>query len=96
MQADLIIISEYSRKSNIDPVFLLELDAENLIDIQIVDNEKYISVEQLPDLEKYIRWHYDLSLNVEGIDVVRNLLERIDTMQNEINELRNKLHIYGQ
>lgn len=95
MQTNLIIIKDYCDKRNIDAVFFHRLEEEGLIEVQIVEGEKYIDEEQLPDLERYIRWHYDLAVNVEGIDVIRNLLLRIDNLQNEMNELRKRLHLYS-
>lgn len=96
MNTDLIIIKEYCSKRQIDPVFIIELEEEGLIEIQVIDGEKYIDTEQLTDLERYVNWHYDLSVNVAGIDVIRNLLRRIEQMKNEMNEMRNRMQIYNR
>jgi hypothetical protein len=42
-------------------------------------------------LEKFVRLHYDLDINLEGIETINYLLERIEEMQKEIVNLRNKL-----
>ncbi len=93
--SDLIIISEYCRKTHIDPSFLLLLEETGLIDIHIIDEEKYFSSEQLDDLERYARLYYDLSINIEGIDVINHLLKKMDEMRKEMIVLRNKLHLYS-
>ncbi len=41
-----------------------------------------------------IRLHRDLDLNVPGIDAVLNLLKRIETMEDEMEQLRRRLRIY--
>jgi hypothetical protein len=41
-------------------------------------------------LEKFVRLHYDLDINLEGIETINYLLEKIEKMQKEILELRNK------
>jgi hypothetical protein len=41
-------------------------------------------------LEKFVRLHYDLDINLEGIETINYLLEKIEKMQREILELRNK------
>jgi hypothetical protein len=35
--------------------------------------------------------HYDLEINIEGIETIHYLLEKIEEMQKEIVNLRNKL-----
>ncbi len=94
MQPDIIIVSEYCRKINLDPSFLYELEESGLISISIEDGEKYFESSQLPVLEKYIRMHYDLSINVEGIDVIQNMQNRMTELEERIIHLRNRLRIY--
>lgn len=88
MNSELIIINEYCSQSHIEPEFIFSLEHEGLIEISIVDNERYIHISQLDALERYIRWHYDLSVNIEGIDIIQNLLNRMDEMQSEILHLK--------
>jgi len=93
MNTELIIIREYCIQSRIEPDFIVQLENEGLIEITVIDNESYINISQLKNLEQYARWHYDLSINVEGIDVIRNLLDRMDDMQGEILKLREQLRL---
>lgn len=88
MNSELIIISEYCVQSHIEPDFILQLEDEGLIEIAIINNERYIHISQLRSLEQYARWYYDLSINIAGIDVIRNLMSRIDLLQEEILQLR--------
>jgi hypothetical protein len=41
-----------------------------------------------------IRIHKELDINTEGIDVVFNLLQKIDTLQNELISTKNRLRLY--
>ena len=94
MQTDLIIVSEYCRICHIDPSFLYTLEKGGLIEIDTVEGESYLPASQLYDVERYTRMYYDLSINVEGIDAIHHLLERIKSMQKEINHLKHKLRLY--
>ena len=38
--------------------------------------------------------HQELDVNIEGIDVVFNLLQKIDTLQKELTALKNRLNLY--
>ena len=91
MNNDLIIITEYCEKSHTDPTFLLSLEEGGLIEVQIIDGERYLLSSQLNDLEKYSHLYYDLSINIEGIDAIRHLLDRMDTLQHELYLLRRQL-----
>lgn len=92
--ATLITLKEYSVQYNIEPTFLLELEACGIIYFQEQDDEKYISEEQLGELERYIRFHYDLDINIEGIDAIRHLLNKVSRLEHEIKMLKNQLHLH--
>lgn len=93
MNPELIIIHEYCIQNQVEPDFIVQLENEGLIQISIVDNERYIHISQLRHLDQYVRWYYDLSINVAGIDVIQNLLDKIDTMQDEILRLKEQLRL---
>lgn len=94
MQTDLIVVTEYCRICRIDPSFLLMLGKGGLIEIATVEGERYFPATQLYDVEKYTRMYYDLSINVEGIDAIHHLLDKIQSMQQEIKHLKSKLRVY--
>lgn len=93
MNSELIIIRDYCIQSQIEPDFILQLEDEGLIELMIMDNEQYIHSSQLKSLEQYVSWHYDLSINVAGISVIRNLLDRIKNMENEIHQLKQQTRL---
>ena len=82
MQNELIIVSEYCRKCHIEPSLMTE------------GGERYLTFTQLPDIERYSRMYYDLSINIEGIDAIHHLLQRMEEMQNELHELRSQLRLF--
>lgn len=94
MQADLIIVREYCQKSHVDPSFIISLEEDGLIDIQVVDGERYLSISQLRDLERFVHWHEDLSVNIEGIGVIHELMGRMHDMQQELDQLRREVQVF--
>lgn len=94
MEAKLITIIEYCKYSNIEAEFINLLKSEELIEVQVVSGEESITIDQMPLLEQYARWYYEMEINLEGIDAIRHMLVRVEKLQNEINELENKLRIY--
>jgi hypothetical protein len=94
MQADLIIVREYCQKSHVDPSFIVSLEEDGLIDIQVVDGERYLPVSQLRNLERFVHWHEDLSVNIEGIGVIHELMGRMHDMQQELDRMRRELRLF--
>ncbi len=88
MSSELIIITEYCSHSNIEEKFISLLESEGLIELQEINGQDYISTDELSNLEKYARWYYDLSINIEGIDAIRMLLKRMEDMQSELDRLK--------
>ena len=48
----------------------------------------------MPRMEKIIRLHYDLEINMEGIEVIKNMLDKMEALQDEVRKLQNRLNIY--
>ena len=94
MQTELIIVSEYCHKFHIEPSFIDLLEEGGLIEVRTEGGEHYLLASQLPDVERYSRMYYDLSINMEGIDAIHHLLERMELMRREISTLRNQLIVF--
>jgi len=45
-------------------------------------------------LEKFVRFYYELDINLEGIETISHLLERVNALQDELTMLKNRLGIY--
>jgi hypothetical protein len=95
MQTDyLIAIDKFCANHNIEISFISSLQQNGLIEITTIKEEGYIDPDQLLLLEKIVRLYYELDINIEGIETINYLLQRIETMHNEIIRLRNQLRLY--
>jgi hypothetical protein len=79
---------------NIEISFVDTLNKMGLIEIEIIEQKQYIHEDQISDLERIIRLHNELNVNLEGIDVVFNLLAKERELRNELNALKNRLRLY--
>ena len=79
---------------NIEISFVDALNKMGLIQIEIIEQNQFIHQDQISDLEKIIRLHNELNVNLEGIDVVFNLLAKERELRNELNALKNRLRLY--
>lgn len=94
MKNDLITIEEYSTHYNVDVSFIEDLESIGLIHTVQKEQIKYIPFDILSDLESYSRMFYDMDINLAGIDAVKNLLYKIQKLQYEMTELKNRLKFY--
>jgi signal transduction histidine kinase len=90
----LILIEQFCKHHEIEFSFINSLQEFGLIEIVVFENEKYIPEEQLNDVEKMIRLHYELEINMQGIDAVFSLLKQINDLQQELTAAKNKLRLF--
>lgn len=81
---------------NIEISFVDTLNHMGLIEVSMIEQHKYIHKDRIADLEKILRLHNELKVNLEGIDVVLNLLEKERALRDEVNTLRNRLRFYEE
>jgi len=87
----LIALQNICTNYNIEVSFIRSLSDFGLVEIITVDETPYVDSERLGDIEKMMRLHYDLDINLAGIDAISNLLQRMHDLQKEITLLRNQL-----
>ena len=97
METDyLIAIDDFCANHDIEISFISSLESFGLIELTTKENHLYVHQDQLRQLEKIVCFHYDLEINIEGIEAITHLLEQIDDMKDEINTLKNRLHFYEE
>lgn len=93
---NLIQIKQFCIYHEIENKFITELHNYGLVQIIVLEEDEYLQPEQLPAVEKMIRLHYDLKINLEGLDVIANLLDKIEALQQNLTTTQNKLRLYEQ
>ena len=90
----LISADEFCVHHHIEFSFIRNLQEFGMIEIVTEQETNYIPESQLEKLERILRLHQDLEINVEGIDAITHLLTRLNDMQIENALLKNKLRLY--
>lgn len=94
METELITINEYCINYEVEPAFIGALEESGLIVLTIIGENKYIHFEQLVEMERYVHFHYDLQINIEGIDAIMNLLQKVKHMQRDIAVLKTHIQLH--
>lgn len=94
METELITISEYCVNYSVDPSFITALEESGLIVLTLIDENKFIHYKQLVEMERFVHFHYDLQINIEGIEAIMNLLDKIKHLQHEIEVLKSQVHLH--
>lgn len=89
----LIPATELCAHYNLELSFIQALRENELIQLTRVEEEYFIDPDELQKIEQYSRWHYELDINLEGIEVIDHLLARIRSLQRQLGLLENQLRI---
>jgi hypothetical protein len=87
-----ITLQHICRHYNVEISFIRSLNEYGLLEITSLEKEECVDKDSLGDIEKMMRLHYDLDINMEGIDAIHHLLRRMDEMQKDIRDLKNRLN----
>ncbi len=84
----MIAAHDFCVSHNVELSFLYSLSESGLVKITTIDEQVFITEDQLPGLEKWVRLHYDLDINIEGLEAIHHLLEQMKQMEEEMVRLR--------
>jgi hypothetical protein len=91
---NLIAINDFCISHNIEIAFVSSLKQNGLIQVVTIQEAEFIDADQLSQLEKFVRFYYELDINLEGIETITHLLQRINLLQDEVSMFRNRLRFY--
>ncbi|WP_117884961.1 chaperone modulator CbpM [Aureibaculum luteum] len=91
-----ISIQQFCLHYNVPSSFLDTLSEYELVEIVKIEKTQCVAKNHISTIEKLIRLHFDLDINMEGLDVVDKLLKRVENLQTEIITLNNRLSLYEE
>lgn len=94
MESNMIMLDEFCASHEVTISFIHSLEDHGLIQVVFADQSLCIASDELPRLERIVRLHRELNINPEGIDAISHLLRRIEELQSEVVELKNRLNFY--
>lgn len=88
MENHLYKITDICQSYQVETTFIHDLYNHGLIEIHIIESQEYLNEDQLSKIEKYYTWHHELELNFPALDVVEQLLLKINKLQTQLNQIQ--------
>ena len=73
--------------------FFNALQDSGLVKTESENQITYLLFEELPAFERFTNWHYDLEVNLAGLEVLNHLLQKIDDLQAENRRLNRSVNL---
>lgn len=93
-EINLILVNDLCKHYHVKSSFFTDLHEFGFIEIVQLEDQSFLPEDKVTVVDKIIRIQNDLHLNMEGIDTVFNLLEKIRALQTELNTVKNRLRLY--
>ena len=91
---EMIPADDFCIHHNIELSFIFALNKSGLIEITRIEEKIFVPLNQLSLLEKLVRLYYEMDINLEGIESISYLLERLNDLQQQVILLNNRLSVY--
>ena len=91
---DFIVVHQFCKHHTIEPGFIHLLVEHSIIEVVEWEETFYFHLDYLEIVEKMIRLHVDFSINMEGLAVIFQLLEKNQDLQEELKITKNRLSLF--
>jgi len=87
----LVLVETLCVHYEIETSFFESLEEIGLMSLVRESDEIYVAEEKMADLERVLRLRKELNVNLEGIDVIFNLLGKVEALQSELSVAKQQL-----
>ena len=91
---NLVIATDFCSCHHIDVSFIESLSDFGLIETTVIQQQVYLTADELEKLELIVALHYQMDINLEGVQTIAHLLGQIRSLQREMTALKNRLSFY--
>lgn len=92
--SEYILVSHLCTHYAVEQSLLYDLQDNGLLEITTIKSEDFLHQDCISTFEKILRIRNELKVNIEQMDLIINLLDKIEVLQNELNLVKNRLMIY--
>ncbi len=88
----LVSLEIFCLHNEIELSFIYRLREFGIVNLFKIADQDYLLKDELADLEKMIRLHNELEINLEGLHAIKGLLEQIAILKIELKNANNSNH----
>jgi len=96
METNFISVDDFCGHYKVEVNFIKSLEEYGLIKTKSIKKTIFIKADDLTGLERYIRLHKELDINMEGLHAVSHLLNQLELLQRKVDALNNEINYYKQ
>ena len=89
-----IQIELYCKQTETPLKFIDDLLEFDMIEVQRIEDKIYVQPHYIVEIERVYRLREDLGINMEGIDTLNHMLQKMNRLEREVKLLRDRLTIY--
>jgi len=94
MENQLIPITSFCLYHKIKVTFINDLEEYGLIKTKVIKKTTFVHTDDLANLERLVRLHQELNINLEGLHAITHLLNQLENLQMEIAFLKSQKNIH--
>lgn len=89
-----IVVSQLCKHYQVPQSFFSTMHEKAWIELILVEEVSCVHQDELPKIEKILRLHQSLDIHLDSMDIVLQLLEKVEDLQSEIISLKKTLKRY--
>lgn len=89
-----ILVRHFCKQTQIEDEFVKNLQEYGLVTFKEREDDLFIDESDISEIERLFRLHNDLGINYEGLDVIKQMLNRMHILEKEMDFLQKKLRLY--
>lgn len=93
-QQEWISAELFCTQYHVDLALVRAIGDIGLVEINATEDQVLVPADMLPEMERILRLHTDLGINLEGIEAIESLLQRLRALQEQLRILQSRLKVY--
>ncbi len=90
----LILLSHYCQQTRTSLEFIESLQEYGFIQVLLIEEHNYVHPQDIVEIERVNRLQEELGINLEGIDAINHMLQKVNQLEKELKITRDRLRIY--
>jgi hypothetical protein len=89
-----ILINHYCKHTETSLDFIYSLQEYGFIEIKQIENNVYVEPNDLAEIERINRLQNELGINLEGVDALNHMMQKVIRLEDELRIIKERLKIY--